>query len=125
MPSLTRISRLARVATLPETRHLIVAAARSDTLRDVAWRAANDRAGLTRDLRNPATTGNLIRDSIRHPAVRELASAGVMFLPLRFVPLGWATTWVAHRVLRRHAHPPTRRTASGTVPPTRDGTTRR
>jgi len=25
-----------------------------------------------------------------------------MFLPLRYLPVGWAATWVAHRVVARH-----------------------
>jgi phytoene/squalene synthetase len=55
-----------------------------------------------RDLSNPANARDLVRSAARHPAARELASAGLMFLPIRYLPVGWAATWVTHRVLRRH-----------------------
>jgi hypothetical protein len=107
MPGVTRLARVVRLATLPETRRLIVAAAQSETLRDVAWRAVNDRAALVQDLRNPANPRDFVRSAARHPAVRELASVGLVFLPGRYLPLGWAATWAAHRVLRRYIDPPT------------------
>ena len=94
---MTRLARLVRIVTLPETRGLIVAAAHSETLRDIGQRAVHDRAALVRDLRKPANAGHLVRSAARHPAARELASAGLMFLPLRYLPVGWAATWVAHR----------------------------
>ena len=106
MPPVTRLARLVRVVTLPETRGLIAAAARSETLRDIGKRAVHDRAALVRDLRNPANARDLVRSAARHPATRELASAGLMFLPIRYLPVGWAATWVTHRVLRRHIDPP-------------------
>src|SRR5450756_2035986 len=106
MSSVTRLARLVRIVSLPETRGLIVAAAHSDTLRDIGQRAVHDRGALVRDLRNPANARDLVRDAARHPATRELANAGLMFLPLRYLPVGWAATWVAHRVLRRHIDPP-------------------
>src|SRR5450756_869325 len=106
MPSVTRLGHLVRLVTLPETRGLIAAAARSETLRDIGQRAVHDRGALLRDLRNPANARDLVRSAARHPAVRELASAGLMFLPLRYLPVGWAATWVAHRVVRRHLDPP-------------------
>jgi hypothetical protein len=97
MPSVTKLARLVRIVTLPETRGVIVAAAHSQTLRDIRQRAIHDRGALVRDLRNPANARDLVRDAARHPATRELASAGLLFLPVRYVPLGWAATWVAHR----------------------------
>jgi hypothetical protein len=106
MPSVTRLARLVRIVTLPETRGVIVAAARSQALRDIRQRAVHDRGALVRDLSNPANAGDLVRSAARHPATRELASAGLLFLPLRYLPVGWAATWVAHRVLRRHIDPP-------------------
>jgi hypothetical protein len=102
MSSVTRLARLVRIVTLPETRGLIVAAAHSGTLRDIRQRAVHDRGALVRDLGNPANARDLVRSAVRHPAVRELASAGLMFLPIRYLPVGWAATWVTHRVLRRH-----------------------
>jgi hypothetical protein len=105
MPPVTRLARLVRIVTLPETRGVIVAAAHSETLRDIRQRAVHDRAALVRDLRNPANARDLVRSAARHPAARELASAGLMFLPLRYLPVGWAATWVAHRVVRRHTDP--------------------
>jgi len=106
MPPVTRLARLVRIVTLPETRGLIVAAAHSETLRDIGQRAVHDRAALVRDLRNPANARGLVRSAARHPAARELASAGLLFLPVRYLPVGWAATWVARRVLRRHVDPP-------------------
>ncbi|HEY8869048.1 MAG TPA: hypothetical protein VIM30_06625 [Candidatus Limnocylindrales bacterium] len=106
MPPVTRLARLVRIVTLPETRGVIVAAAHSQTLRDIRQRAVHDRRALVRDLGNPANAQHLVRSAARHPATRELASAGLMFLPLRYLPVGWAATWVAHRVLRRHLDPP-------------------
>jgi hypothetical protein len=107
MPTLTRLARAVRLGTLPETRSVIVAAAQSAALRDVARRAANDRAALVRDLRNPANARDFVRSAARHPAARELASAGLMFLPGRYLPLGWAASWAARRALRRYIDPPT------------------
>jgi hypothetical protein len=110
MPSVTRLSRLARIGrilTLPETRGLVMAAGRSQTLRDIAQRAVHDRAALVRDLRNPANARYLLRSAVRHPAVRELADVGVMVLPVRYLPLGLAATWATRRLLRRHLDPPT------------------
>lgn len=107
MPPLTRMGRVVRLATLPETRGLIIAVARSESLRRVARRAISDRAALVRDLRKPANARDFVRGAVRHPAARELASAGLLFLPGRYVPLGWAATWAARRVLRLQVDPPT------------------
>lgn len=106
MASVTRLARVVRLVTLPETRGAILAAAQSETLRDVARRAVNDRAALVRDLRNPGNARDLLRSAARHPAARELASAGLTFLPSRYFPLGWAATWATHRVLGRYIDPP-------------------
>jgi hypothetical protein len=106
MPPVTRLVRLVRLVTLPETRGVLVAAAHSETLRDIRRRAVHDRGALVRGLGNPANARHLIRSAALHPATRELASAGLMFLPLRYLPVGWAATWVAHRVLRRHVDRP-------------------
>jgi hypothetical protein len=103
MPSITR---LVRIATMPATRGVIVAAAQSDALREVARRAVHDRGALVRDLKDPANTRELVRDAVRHPAAKELANAGLMFLPIRYMPLGWAATWATQRILRRYVDPP-------------------
>jgi hypothetical protein len=106
MASVTRLARLARLATLPETRSAIVAAGRSEILRDVARRAVHDRSALIRDLRDPANARDLVRTAARHPAARELASAGLLFLPGRYLPIGWAATWASRRILHRYLDPP-------------------
>ena len=103
--STRRLARIARLVTLPETRGLIIAAAQSQTLRDVARRAVHDRAGLVRDLRRPVKARDLLLRTVRHPAAGELASAGLLFLPGRYLPLGSATTWAVRRVLRRYIGP--------------------
>ena len=107
MPPFTRLMRLARIVTLPETRRAILAAAHSPALRDIAQRASTDRAGLLRDLKSPAHARGLLRDAVRHPATRELADAGLMFLPVRYLPVGWVASRAARRVLRRYVDPPT------------------
>jgi hypothetical protein len=106
MPLRNRLGRLARLTTLPETRSLIVATVRSPTLRTIARRTVEDRAGLRRDLANPANVRHLAGRAVRHPAVTELANAGLVFLPGRYLPLGWAATWATRRVLRRYLDPP-------------------
>ena len=99
MPSPTRLVRFARVVTVPETRRLIAAAVRSPSLRNLAGRAAHDRAGLLRDLKQ-ASPRDLARGAVHHPAARELVNATVIFLPTRYVPLGWVATWVTTRIVR-------------------------
>jgi hypothetical protein len=111
MPPIAKLALLARLATLPETRGAVLAASRSETVRDIARRARSDRAGLVRELRDPATARGLIRGAATHPATRELASVGLIFVPGRYVPLGWAAMWaggrVGRRVYRRVMDPPT------------------
>lgn len=101
MPSITK---LARLATLPETRSLIGRAARSGSLREAAHRARTDRAGLFRELANPALAVRRTRSAIGHPATHELARVGLVFVPGPYRPLGWALGWVVGR-----RHPGTRR----------------
>lgn len=105
MPSISRLARVARLVTLPETRGVILAAARSDTFRDLARRAVRDRATLVRDLRDPANARDLVRSAARHPATRELANAGLLLLPARYIPVGWVVTRAAYKVLRRYVDP--------------------
>lgn len=93
--TMRRLSRVRRLLTLPETRSLIIATARSPTIRAVPQRLAHDRAGLVRDLRRPVNVRDLLLRGVRHPVAGELASAGLVFLPGRYVPLGWAATWAA------------------------------
>lgn len=107
MPSLIRLARVVRLLTLPETRGVIVAAARSKTYRDLPRRAVNDRAALVRDLRDPANARELVRSAARHPATRELADAGLNRLPGRYLPLGLAASRATHRILRRYVDPTT------------------
>jgi hypothetical protein len=103
MPSVTKLLRL---ATLPETRHVIAAASRSDALRDLVSRTRSDRTGLLRDLAHPATTVRLVREAIVHPATRELANVGYILLPSRYLPAGWVATWFLRRALGRSGDGP-------------------
>lgn len=98
----TRVARIVRGATLPQTRRLIAAAARSGAIRGAARRIAHDRASLLDDLRHAGDPRGLIRRAAGHPATRELASAGLTFLPLRYTPLRWVATWAAARAVRRY-----------------------
>ena len=99
------LARLRRLVTLPATRSLIIAAVRSPTIRTVAQRVAHDRAGLVRDLRRPVKVRDMLLRGARHPAAGELASAGLLFLPGRYIPLGSAATWAARRILHRYLGP--------------------
>lgn len=101
MPLVTRLGRVVRLATLPETRGLIVAAVHSTRLRTFARRAVDDRRALLRDMVKPANARRLAHDTVRHPALAELANVGFLFLPGRYLPLGWAATWATRRALRR------------------------
>ncbi len=94
MPSITK---LARLVTLPETRSLIGRAARSGALRETAYRARTDRAGLLRDFANPALAVRRTRGAIGHPATHELARVGLVFVPGPYRPLGWALGWLVGR----------------------------
>jgi hypothetical protein len=67
----------------------------------------NDRAALLRDLRNPGNARDVVRSAARHPAARELATAGLIFLPGRYLAVGLAAAWAARRVLLRYTDSPT------------------
>lgn len=87
MPGISRLRRLAVLGTLPETRRLIARGARPANLRAIAARARADRAAL-------------LRDAVNHPAAAELANAGMLLLPLRYTPVGWAAAWALRRLTR-------------------------
>ena len=113
MPSISRLGRVARAATLPETRRLLAAAAGSRPLRDLAGRAVHDRAGLVRDLRRPRNPREMARAAAGHPAVHELARVGLVLLPVRYTPLGWVVGWASRKALRRFGSPSPVETAHG------------
>jgi len=72
------------------------------------WRhaaACRDRSSLVRELGDVHQARALVRATAIHPAAREFAGAGLVFLPGRFLPLGWAATWAAHKALRRYLGP--------------------
>ena len=94
MPSITKLLRL---ATLPETRRLIRRVTASDELRDVAYRARTDRIGLARDLADPAHVWRRTRVAVTHPATHELARVGLVFLPGPYGRIGWALGWLVGR----------------------------
>jgi hypothetical protein len=105
MPFVSRFVRLVGLGTFPESRGLIVAVARSGSVRGLARRAVHDRPGLVRDLGDMNQARALVRATAIHPATRELAGASLVLLPGRFLPLGWAATWAAHKALRRYLGP--------------------
>lgn len=98
MPSVTK---LVRLATLPETRRLIGRASRSGALRRAGHLARTDRAALLRNLVDPAAAPRRARGAIAHPAARELASVGLVLLPARYLPIGWAAAWLSRRLQGR------------------------
>jgi hypothetical protein len=105
MPFVSRFVRLVGLGTFPETRGLIVAVARSGSVRGLARRAVHDRPSLVPDVADMNQARGLVRATAIHPAARELAGAGLVLLPGRFLPLGWAATWAAHKALRRYLGP--------------------
>lgn len=105
MPSVSRFVRLVGLGTFPETRGLIVAVARSGSVQGLARRAVHDPSSVVRDLGDMRQARALVRATVIHPATRELAGAGLVFLPGRFLPLGWAATWAANKVLGRYVSP--------------------
>ena len=76
MPSITKLLRL---ATLPETRSLIGRATTSGSIRDVAYRARTDRVGLARD------------SSIRHTCGGGRASPSRTPRPTSWRGSGWCS----------------------------------
>ena len=105
MPFVSRFVRLVGLGTFPETRGLIVAVARSGSVQGLARRAVHDPSSVVRDLGDMHQARALVRATAIHPAARELVGAGLVFLPGRFLPLGWAATWAAQKALRRYLGP--------------------
>ena len=111
MPSITKLLRL---ATLPETRRLIGRATASDGLRDVAYRARTDRVGLARDLADPAQRGGGHVSRSLIPAADE-RRFGLVFVPGPYEPIpGWALGWLdgSPATSTRCARPVSRRVAT-------------
>jgi hypothetical protein len=108
LPSVTNLTKVGRLTTLPETRRAIVSAVRTGRARDLVWRASHDRGGLLRELRDPTNAVGLVRTAVRHPATRELGSASFMFMPGRYLTVGWAAMWAGRRLFR-HSERSTRR----------------
>ena len=112
MPSLPRVARLA--ASLA-TGGLLSAVSRSPMARQLGRRAVTDPGGLVRDLADPAKARVLVASASDDPALRQLAQTGLVFLPLRYVPLGYAALWAGRKVLRRYLARPGRATAGETI----------
>jgi hypothetical protein len=100
MPSLKNLARLQQLASLPETRRLVISTVRAGHLQNAARRAVHDRAGLIREVREQRLSRERLRSTVEHPATRELANAGLLFLPIRYLPVGWLVGRVARRALR-------------------------
>jgi hypothetical protein len=103
MAALAKLSRAAQIGTLPETRRLLFRIAKRHNVRATASRFAHDRVQFARDLVNPADVLAFARSAIQHPATRELTGVGLMFVPGRYLPIGWAATWATRRIARRVA----------------------
>jgi hypothetical protein len=103
MVSLGKLGRLVQIGTLPETRRVLLSADTRRHMRNAASRALHDRARLARDLAKPADIRAFATSAVQHPATRELAGAGLMFMPGRYLPIGWAAGWASRRIARRLA----------------------
>jgi hypothetical protein len=103
MVSLGKLGRLAQIGTLPETRRLLLTPAARRRVRAAGSRIAHDRVQFARDLANPADVRAFVRSAVQHPATRELAGVGLMFMPGRYLPVGWAAGWATRRIARRMA----------------------
>ena len=103
MVSLGKLSRLAQIGTLPETRGVLQSPVTRARVRITASRIIHDRMQLARDLANPTGVRAFALGAAQHPATRELASVGLMFLPGRYLPIGWAAGWATRRIARRMA----------------------
>ncbi len=125
MGAMPSIVRLARLATSPAARGLLVATLRSPTARDFARRGVADPRGLARDLSHPRTLREIGGAITSHPAVRgidtfvtspdelpaalRLARAGLVLLPLRYMPAAWIGLWATRRLTRRRRAGPSGR----------------
>jgi hypothetical protein len=103
MVSLGKLSRLAQIGTLPETRSVLLSPVTRARVRATASRIVHDRMQLARDLAHPTGVRSFAQGAVQHPATRELASVGLMFLPGRYLPIGWAAGWATRRIARRMA----------------------
>ncbi|MGH2466045.1 MAG: hypothetical protein ACRDGI_11340 [Candidatus Limnocylindrales bacterium] len=92
---------MAQIGTLPETRRALLSPDTRRHVRSAASRVAHDRARLARDLTRPADIAAFARSAFAHPATRELAGAGMLFMPGRYLPIGWAAGWAGRRIARR------------------------
>ena len=102
MGTFSKIGRVVHLGTFPETRGLLKAAIVSEELRVLAGRAFHDKRGLTRDAADPRRVVAFALNAARHPATRELADAGMLFLPGRYLALGWLATSAGRRLVRGH-----------------------
>jgi hypothetical protein len=101
MPSPTKLLKITQVIGLPETRHVLASSVRSGLLQQAASRAIHDRRALIRDVQAQATSVRALRDALGHPATRELAEAGLLFVPGRYMTIAWAATRAARRARTR------------------------
>lgn len=96
MPSLPTIARVARSLV---SGGLITGVARSPIVREVGRRTITDPGGLLREVADPAKARVLLGRAGRDPALREAAQVGLVLLPFRYMPLGYAAIWAGRKVL--------------------------
>ncbi len=117
MSALTSVVRAARLAASRPGRGLLLATLRSTTARDLARRGVSDPRGLVRHLSRPETLREIGAGIASHPTVKgmetfatspdelptvlRLARAGLVLLPLRYMPAAWIGLWAARRLTRR------------------------
>ncbi len=106
---------MARLAASLATGGLLSAVSRSPMARQLGRRAVTDPGRLVRDLADPAKARVLVASASGDPALRQLAQTGMIFLPLRYVPLGYVALWTGRKVIRRYLARPGRARASGTI----------
>jgi hypothetical protein len=88
---------------LPETRRVLLSPDSRRHIRNAASRVVHDRARLARDLARPADIRAFAESAVQHPATRELAGVSLMFMPGRYLPIGWVAGWASRRIARRLA----------------------
>lgn len=102
MPSLLKVARVARSLI---GGGLLTGVARSPVVREVGRRAIDDPGRLLREMTDPAKARVLLGRARRDAALQEVGQVGLLLLPFRYLPLGYAAMWAGRRLLRHLDQP--------------------